>query len=728
MTTPAPEDSPSPSLRVVLVTGCAGFIGSHVSAFLLRRGDVVVGVDEINEYYDVRLKRHNLDQLQRLALPSGRFHFYESDVDNAQLLSALLSRHSVTSVIHLAARAGVRPSIAEPHLYTHSNITATVTLLQCVKQHLPPIQHFVYASSSSVYGDAVQASSAPHSASAARGFVESQCTDEPVSVYAATKKACELLVGTYSHQYELLCSGLRFFTVYGPWGRPDMFPFLLLDSIERGLPVKQFGDGSSSRDFTYIDDIVDGVIAVHDRRRVEAGSARQHEVFNLGGSDSIRLSDFIRTVERVAGKRAQVQVVDNQAGDVQHTFADCSKAARMVGYEPKVSVEEGMRRCYRWYKDEYEPWRAQHPTLAATKPSTLRNRLTALQASTSMSSLDERDGARAQEQPSTPISTASTASPVSCATPSPTSSQRTIGHQLTVCPPAVDALPGLLLCTRIHCGQVSDGDAFLRSDSFLRHLQSWLHNAVQVAAHVAIAVDCTDGRTDVYDCVLDVLEQTNCADRVALVRVAPWGRFCPALNALLQHAAATSDVSDILFSSLEATRPLDEVAAMQSELRSSKALVVGARLEGHDWHRTELGCPASPSAAFAPLSGLTVPWNTAAMWSVRALSRTGFLSVSDDAVHGGVEEAAVVAMHSLLAATRAVSGTPASVATLLDFVRSADGATEGSAEWKAEWEDEGRAAWHRAKMESKARRAQWQLDEMDVDGTRSLVQHKTITL
>ena len=724
MSCPAERFSPPPP-RAVLVTGCAGFIGSHVSDFLLRRGDVVVGVDELNDYYDQRLKRLNL---ARLASHTGQFHFYESDVDNAPLVSELLHRHSVTSVIHLAARAGVRPSITHPQLYTHSNVTATVTLLQCIQRHRPLIQHFVYASSSSVYGESGSSDEAHELSSAAvRGFVETQNTDEPISVYAATKKSCELLVSAYSHQYGLLSSGLRFFSVYGPWGRPDMFPFILLDSIERGLTVKQFGDGTSSRDFTFISDIVHGVIAVHDHRRVEAGSARQHEVFNLGNSATITLRDFIHTVERITGRRAQVEVLASQAGDVHHTFADCSKAKRMVGYEPTVSVEEGMRRCYRWYKEEYEPWRAQHPPLASPRLSILRDRSLALPESFSSSSLSSsRDTARDQDDPTTPTSTTSTASSVSSATPSPGLSSRTVRQQSSASPPPVDALPGLLLCTRIHCGNVSSAEVFLRSSSFLHQLHSWIESAVRVATHVAIAVDCTDGRTDVLDCVEDAVETAKGAERVRVVRVAPWGRFVPALNALIQHAAAIP-VSEILFASLEATFALDEVAAMQHELSRSQALVVGVRQQGHEWHQPEHD--SGSSSTLAPLSGLTVPWNTTAMWAVPALSRTGFLLVSEDAVNGGVEEAAVVGAHSLLLHGSPSAGSQRAVlATLMDFARPAEAATDPRSRWTTQWEDEGRTRWHQAKMESKAQRAQWQRREMELDLAQVLVEHKTVHL
>ena len=541
------------------------------------------------------------------------------------------------------------------------------------------------------------------------------------SLCVAPVRSCELLVSTFSHQYHLLSSGLRFFTVYGPWGRVDMFPFILLDSIVRGKTVKQFGDGSSSRDFTYISDIVDGIIAVHDGRRMEGESSRQHEVFNLGNSHPIGLSDYIRLTEAIVGKKAKVEVVEAQMGDVQHTFADCSKAQRMVGYQPRVSIEEGMKRTYRWssltshptridswlarlqlivppspcpcpfgcfcrYVDEYVPWRKSHPPPLK----------------------EERDAAS-----SLAAGKASSA-------------------------PA-GALSDVLMCTRVHCGNVADAAAFLNSTSFRSNLRAWLRHAVSVAAHVAIAVDCTDGRVDVVDSVEEALQSIDGARRVQLVKVSPWSRFVPALNALLQRAAAIDEVHYIYFTSLEAQSSLDEVQAMHSELStSSSAMVVGLRLPGHEWHGPDhLKSSAPSSSALTPLSGLTCPWNTNALWSVRLLSRTGFLAISDDAVHGGVEEVAVVATHAALHASgeeagerkeaAVASASPPPLAVLIDF-DAANGVRASN--WKAEWEDAGRRAWHEKKMASKAERAMWQLQQIELEAASSRVGvlHKTLTV
>ena len=508
-----------------------------------------------------------------------------------------------------------------------------------------------------------------------------------------------------------------------------MLPFLLLDKIQRGLEVQQYGDGSATRDFTFVADIVDGVVAVHDKRVVEPGKAAQHEIFNLGNTSPISLRDYIALTERITGRRANLRVVDTQAGDVQHTFADCSKAQRMVGYEPRVSTEEGMTRTYRWYMDEYTPWRESHPL-----PEHGEQSATTVDGHRHSPPADTASNSPSESHLSSPISTSSK----DFQHLSPGVSARTLrraSHSRSPAP--AGALEGVLMCTRVHCHHVDDATSFLRSSVFRTLLHGWIEHAVRVAAHVAIAVDCTDGRTDVTDAVEAAVDAIDRAERVQLVRVAPWGQFVPALNALLHHAQALEDVRELYCTSLEACSSPQEVAAMQKELRASDAMLVGVRLQGHQWHGDASAAPSSPSAHIAPLSGLTCPWNTNAMWAVRPLSRTGFLAVSEDAVHGGVEEVVVVATHAALqASTHAAShaggeGATASpvvpLAALIDFIHT-DGTR--SSTWHTEWQDAGRRAWHAAKMASKAERAQWQLEQVDLVSTLSQahVSHKTIVL
>jgi UDP-glucuronate 4-epimerase len=328
-----PKVQPHTGYKKVLVTGGAGFIGSHVAEYLLERGDDVVIVDEVNDYYDVRIKEENLRLLQE-KYDEDRLIIYRCDICDHDKMEEIFDIERPGWVCHMAARAGVRPSINDPFVYIHSNIRGTTHLMEL--SHKYGIQNFVFASSSSVYGG-----------SKSTYFSEDEIVDNPVSPYAASKKACELLAYTYHHLYQLNVTGLRFFTVYGPRGRPDMAPFKFIDRVSRGLELQQFGDGSSSRDYTYIDDIVDGVVRSIDR-------PHKYEVFNLGKGDGTSLSEFIDLVQKYVGKKAVIKVMPDQPGDVPYTCADVSKAHALLGYKSKVTFEEGIRRTAEWYKTEYE--------------------------------------------------------------------------------------------------------------------------------------------------------------------------------------------------------------------------------------------------------------------------------------------------------------------------------------------------------------------------------------
>jgi len=313
--------------KVVLVTGGAGFIGSYVADALLSRGDKVVIIDEINDYYSVKLKRLNLKELQD---KHGELLVtYQGDICEKGLVTNIFEKEKITHVCHLAARAGVRPSIVDPFVYVHSNVEGTTRLLDCAREH--DCVNFVYASSSSVYG------SSPNEV-----LREEDVVDKPVSPYAATKKTCELLAYTYHHLYGLDCTGLRFFTVYGPRGRPDMAPFKFIDRVSKEVPIQQYGDGTTSRDYTYITDIVDGVVAAIDR-------PLGYEVINLGNGRPFQLSSFIELVQACVGKKALIETLPQQPGDVEHTCASIDKARRLLGYDPKVSFEEGILRTTEWY-------------------------------------------------------------------------------------------------------------------------------------------------------------------------------------------------------------------------------------------------------------------------------------------------------------------------------------------------------------------------------------------
>lgn len=349
--------APHVGYKKVLVTGGGGFIGSNVAASLLSRGDDVVIVDEMNDYYDVTIKESNIRRLQEDYPESGRVTFYRGDICDETLMKEIFETEQPKWVCHMAARAGVRPSIDDPFVYIHSNIKGTTQLMEL--SHKYGVENFVFASSSSVYGG-----------SKSTFFSEDESVDNPVSPYAASKKACELLAYTYHHLYQLNVTGLRFFTVYGPSGRPDMAPFKFIDWVSRGKELKQFGDGSSSRDYTYISDIVDGVIRSIDRRH-------KYEVFNIGKGDGTSLKEFINLVQKFVGKKANIKVLPDQPGDVPYTCADVSKAYEYLGYKATIPFEEGIRRTAEWYKQTYgtttnsQPER-QEPasTTSTTIPST----------------------------------------------------------------------------------------------------------------------------------------------------------------------------------------------------------------------------------------------------------------------------------------------------------------------------------------------------------------------
>jgi UDP-glucuronate 4-epimerase len=336
--------------KTVLVTGGAGFIGSSVAALLLERGDNVVIVDEINDYYSVDLKNANL-ALLKSKYGSDRLKVYVGDICDTKLVEQIFETERPEWVCHMAARAGVRPSIQDPFVYIHSNIKGTTQLMELSARY--GVKNFVFASSSSVYGGSKSAF-----------FSEDEAVDHPVSPYAASKKACELLAYTYHHLYKLNVSALRFFTVYGPRGRPDMAPFKFVDRVSRGLTLQQYGDGSSSRDYTYIDDIVDGVVRAVDR-------PYPYQIFNLGKGSGTSLSEFISLVQKHVGKPAKIEVLPDQPGDVPYTCADVSKAERLLGYVSKVSFEEGIERTVDWYREAYGI--PQDTALSSSSPLKLVN-------------------------------------------------------------------------------------------------------------------------------------------------------------------------------------------------------------------------------------------------------------------------------------------------------------------------------------------------------------------
>jgi len=329
----------------VLVTGAAGFIGMHCAERLLARGDEVIGVDNLNDYYDVRLKE------ARLARLSGKFSFVRADVADRDAMERLFSEHRPQRVIHLAAQAGVRYSLKNPHAYVQSNVVGFLNILEGCRHS--GVEHLVYASSSSVYGS-----------NAHLPFSVHDNVDHPISLYAATKKSNELMAHVYAHLYRLPVTGLRFFTVYGPWGRPDMALFLFTRAILEGRPIDVYNHGRMRRDFTYIDDIVEGVLRTLDRvatpdpafnadRPDPARSAAPARVYNIGNNQPVELMTYIETIEKALGKTAVKNFLPLQPGDVTETYADIDDLAADTGFRPKTSVELGVRRFVEWYLSVY---------------------------------------------------------------------------------------------------------------------------------------------------------------------------------------------------------------------------------------------------------------------------------------------------------------------------------------------------------------------------------------
>jgi len=334
----------------ILVTGAAGFIGAFVCKVLLDRGHQVVGIDNLNNYYDVNLKYGRLaflgiekEKCIDNALVNSDlyslFHFVKLDIIDKQQLESLFDKEKFEVVCNLAAQAGVRYSIESPDTYIQSNVVGFANILECCRHF--SVKHLVYASSSSVYG-----------MNAKIPFSELVKVDTPVSLYAATKKSNELMAYTYTHLYKFATTGLRFFTVYGPWGRPDMSPILFANAIAQSEPIKVFNNGDMERDFTYIDDIVAGVVTIIEKPITNFRPA--YKIYNIGNNNSVKLMDFIATIEKYMGKEARKDMYPMQMGDVQRTWADVSELMNDYNYKPSTSIEEGIKKFVSWYKEYYK--------------------------------------------------------------------------------------------------------------------------------------------------------------------------------------------------------------------------------------------------------------------------------------------------------------------------------------------------------------------------------------
>ena len=315
--------------QTTLITGVAGFIGFHIARSLLEKGDNVVGIDNLNTYYDVSLKKARLEQIT----PHHNFTFYHEDINNLDAMKRIFSNHKINRICNLAAQAGVRYSIQNPFIYQESNVGGFLNLLEMARQF--PVNNFVFASSSSVYGNNKKLP-----------FSVEDNVDTQISLYGVTKRSNELMAYTYSHLFNIPLTGLRYFTVYGPWGRPDMALFLFTRSILDGRPIDIYNFGKMKRDFTYIDDIVDGTISV-------LNNPFRYEIFNLGNSKTVELMKLIKIIEEELGKEAKKNFLPIQPGDVPETYADIEKTKKMLGFNPKISIRTGIRKFLSWYRNYY---------------------------------------------------------------------------------------------------------------------------------------------------------------------------------------------------------------------------------------------------------------------------------------------------------------------------------------------------------------------------------------
>lgn len=317
-------------MKTILVTGCAGFIGSHVAEKLLERGDRVIGIDEINDYYKVEQKQGNLKILEKFE----NFKFYKKDLAEFEEIKEIFEKENIEFIGHLAARAGVRPSIENPFIYERSNVAATLNLLELAKDF--EIKNFVLTSSSSVYGNCQEIP-----------FCEDFKLDTPISPYAASKKSTELFAYTYHSLYNLNVNVIRPFTIYGPRGRPDMAPFIFTSKIAKGEIINKFGDGSTMRDYTFIEDFANGFVSA-------IYTPLGYEIFNFGNSSPVSLNEFISTIEEVVGKKASINQMGMQMGDVDKTYADTSKAEMLLGFKTETPLKKGIEEFYKWYKEFYK--------------------------------------------------------------------------------------------------------------------------------------------------------------------------------------------------------------------------------------------------------------------------------------------------------------------------------------------------------------------------------------
>jgi len=522
---PTEQDYPqSPfNIETVLVTGGAGFIGSHTSTELLNRGYRVVVVDEMNDYYDIRIKERNLRELRKLKSDQDVFAFYKGDIGNEKFIKSVFERERPSWVCHLAARAGVRASLEDPRIYAHSNVVGTTNVLEMAR--LYGCRSVAMASSSSVYGDRKGLDHQDENELGEDGepihaFRETDAVVCPASPYAATKASCELIAYTFTKLYNLPIACLRFFTVYGPGGRPDMAPLKFVDLISRGMQIDRYGDGSAVRDFTYVTDIVDGTLR-------SMFQPQGFQIYNLGGGNPVTLAYFIQLVEDGLGTKANIRELPPQPGDVARTHASTKKAQELLGFKAQVKIEDGVKRTIAWYRE----FRAE-------------------------------------------VADSGTASPV----PSPRSRmKKSASVEFEGMVPQPRQMFDLLLCTRVHGSDKLDQQQ-------KEQLKTLCHETLDIEdAMTAVAVEWTPMRMSLLDDVtelIDVYASRRVRNRIQIIPVANWG-VTTALNACL-HEAARMHATFIAFRSLEISATAETIEYLRDQVDST-TLVAGAALEGHQF-------------------------------------------------------------------------------------------------------------------------------------------------
>lgn len=692
--------------RRFLVTGGAGFIGSHTADALLTRGDDVVIMDNLNTYYDKSVKRANV-QLLQTKYGKDRCQFVEADICDQNAIDNIFQSETLKpdAVCHLAARAGVRPSIVDPILYVRVNIEGTVRIFEAARQH--GVNHVVYASSSSVYGGSKKTF-----------FRETDREDMmPVSQYAATKKTTELMAHTYYHLYGLNVTGLRFFTVYGPRGRPDMAALKFIERIWEGIPIDRYGDGSSERDWTFVSDIVSGIVRALDR-------PLGYEVFNLGNGNPIKLNDFItvahKEIQRAAGRPLKLTInqLPDQPGDVPRTCADVSHAQELLGYSPQVKLKDGLRKTVDWFvaakqsaaemeceeetaKEREEKAHSTNSSAMMLPESKAESKLcTVTQFGAETLGLDY-SAAKVEDEETGASDTIEMKQPES-------------KHSLEM------PIHGLMVGTRIYRTESAAAAAAALDDpssaADLQRLSAMLDSAADFAPHIAVAVDASGaGGQELLSQVRRLCRKKqkyiakHCT--VAVVPLMQWGRITPALNALVCKASAVN-CTRLLLQSLEVRVTAAAACQLVSHLEPG-TLVVGACFDG--LHRFV-------GESKQPLGAMSCPWNTAAVWDVNRLSLTGFLLVSElDPTSAGMEEVAVVALHQH-------AWPQKSAAKLVQMPHSANFKWEGMSAAK---DGACRLAYHSKKMESKTERAESQLGLLQGTGMctkGSVVEHIIVDL